>query len=135
MSRTPLLPTAASRRQFLWNAGGGLGGIAAVYLMGRDQLLAEGLAPRADLNGGIHHRAKVKRVVQLFMNGGASPMDTFDYRPRLEQLHGQKFDPGAGQLVEAVTSPVGTVMKSPFKFARHGKSGRWVSSVFPETAK
>jgi hypothetical protein len=136
MNRNPLPPpTPPSRRQFLWNAGGGLGGVAAAYLLGHERAIADGHAPRPEFNGGIHHRAKVKRVVQLFMNGGASPMDTFDYKRRLEQLHGQKFDPGAGQLVEAVTSPVGSVMKSPFKFARHGRSGRWVSSVFPETAK
>src|SRR3954447_6350414 len=126
MNPTPLPPSASSRRRFLWNAGGGLGGVAAAYLLGHERLLADGLVPRPELNGGIHHRAKVKRVVQLFMNGGASPMDTFDYKPRLDQLHGHKFDPGGGQLVEAVTSPVGSVMKSPFKFLRHGQSGRWV---------
>jgi hypothetical protein len=122
------------RRQFLWNAGGGLGGIAAAYLLAQEHVLAASPAPRTDLNGGIHHRAKVKRVVQLFMNGGASPMDTFDYKPRLAQLHGQKFDPGGNALVEAVTSTPGTVMQSPFKFQQHGKSGRWVSSVFPQIA-
>jgi len=122
----------AARRQFLWNAGGGLGGVAAAYLLARDQALA---ALPVNLNGGLHHRAKVKRVVQLFMNGGASPMDTFDYKPRLADLHGRKFDPGkqAG-LVEAVTSTPGAVMQSPFKFKQHGQSGRWVSSVFPEIA-
>ncbi|HEY7115862.1 MAG TPA: DUF1501 domain-containing protein [Tepidisphaeraceae bacterium] len=135
---SPLPPATCSRRQLLWNAGGGLGGIAAAYLLGRDQLLADvnnvRPAPRADLNGGIHHRAKAHRVIQLFMNGGASPMDTFDYKPQLARLHGQKFDPGGNQLVEAVTSPVGTVLKSPFKFDQYGDSGRWVSSVFPQTA-
>jgi hypothetical protein len=128
------------RRQFLWNAGGGLGGIAAAYLLGQEQLLADirpNVRPtsRADLNGGIHHRAKVKRIVQLFMNGGVSQMDTFDPKPRLAQLDGQKFDPGAGQLVESVTnSPGFKVMKSPFEFKQYGQSGRWVSSVFPHQA-
>ena len=51
-------------------------------------------ARRADLNGGLHHRAKVKRVIQLFMNGGVSQMDTFDYKPELIKRHGQTFDPG-----------------------------------------
>jgi Protein of unknown function (DUF1501) len=120
-----------SRRQFLWNTGGGLGGIAAAYLLAHEQSLA---APRADLNGGLHHRAKAKRIVQLFMNGGASPMDTFDYKPQLANLHGQKFDPGGNTLVEAVTSTPGAVMKSPFEFKQHGQCGRWVSSVFPQIA-
>ena len=101
-------------------------------------LTADGRAetvPTAELNGGLHHVAKAKRVVQLFMNGGASPMDTFDFKPELEKKHGQPFDPGAGIRVEAATSAPGNLMKSPFPFARHGESERWVSSLFPQLAK
>ena len=120
-----------TRRDALWRLGGGLGGVALAHLLGRDGLLAAGVA-RPDLNGGLHHRAKAKRVIQLFMNGGASQVDTFDYKPALAKLHGKPFDPGV--RVEAVTSAPGTIMKSPFAFKRHGQSGRWVSSVFPHTA-
>ena len=101
-------------------------------------LTADGRAetvPTAELNGGLHHVAKAKRVVQLFMNGGASPMDTFDFKPELEKKHGQPFDPGAGIRVEAATSAPGNLMKSPFPFARHGESERWVSSLFPQLAR
>src|SRR5258706_15732411 len=94
------------RRQFLFNTGGGLGGIAAAYLFAHDHALA---APRANLNGGLHHRAKVKRVIQLFMNGGASPMDLFDHKPRLSELHGHLFDPGPKALVDPVPSTPGHV--------------------------
>src|SRR5437588_6029163 len=66
------------------------------------------------------------------MNGGTSQCDTFDYKPVLEKHHGKKFDPGTH--VEAVTSAPGSVMKSPFRFKRHGRCGRWVSSVFPHLA-
>ena len=65
-----------TRREVLWRLGSGLGGIALADLLGRDGLLAgtaEGAdiaQPRPDLNGGLHHRAKVRRVIQLFMNGG-----------------------------------------------------------------
>ena len=121
-----------NRRDFLWNVGSGLGGIALTHLLGRHELLAATLRPRDDLNGGLHHRAMVKRIVQLFMNGGASQMDTFDYKPELEQRHGQKFDPGAH--VEAPTSTPGNLMKCPFRFRQYGESGRWVSSVFPHLA-
>ena len=118
-----------NRRDFLFQSGGGLGGIALA------QLLCEAAdAPRADLNGGIHHPAKVKRVIQLFMNGGVSQMDTFDYKPELEKRHGQKFDPGTNERVEGVTSVPGNVMKSPFAFKQYGQCGRWVSSVFPQLA-
>jgi hypothetical protein len=115
-----------TRREFLWRFGGGLGGVALA------QLLAEAGALGA--TGGLHHPAKVKRVVQLFMNGGVSQPDTFDYKPELERRHGKPFDPGTGEKVEGVTSVPGHVMKSPFPFKQHGECGRWVSSVFPHLA-
>src|SRR5437762_3377302 len=123
------------RREFLWRFGGGLGGIALAHLLWRHELLADSprLKPRADLNGGLHHRAKVKRIVQLFMNGGASQCDTFDYKPELIKRHGKKFDPGTH--VEAVTSTPGSVMKSPFAFKQYGGCGRWVRSVVPHVAR
>jgi hypothetical protein len=130
-----------SRREFLWKSGGGLGGIALAHMLGRNGLVGEAAAAstsdprfqtRPEFNGGLHHPAKVRRVIQLFMNGGVSQADTFDYKPELVRLHGKKFDPGSH--VEAPTSPPGNVMKSPFPFRRHGESGRWVSGVFPEIA-
>src|ERR1700759_3624925 len=133
-----------TRREFLWRLGSGLGGIALADLLARARPLArtappagpapgaEIARPRPGLNGGLHHRAKVRRVIQLFMNGGASQMDTFDYKPELERRHGRPFDPGSH--VEAPTSAPGNLMKSPFAFRQHGESGRWVSSVFPEVA-
>jgi len=128
-----MFSTQPSRRDLLWRLGGGLGGIALAHLLGEAGLLA-GTRPRADLNGGLHHRAKARRVIQLFMNGGASPMDTFDYKPLLEKQHGKKFDPGSAVRVEAVTSVPGNVLKCPFPFKQHGNCGRWVSSVFPNLA-
>jgi hypothetical protein len=116
--------------------GGGFGALALAHLLGRDALLAGDNAEREELNGGLHHRAKVRRVVQLFMNGGASPMDTFDYKPRLAKLNGQIFDPGGGAKVESVTgSPGFKVLKTPFTFKQYGECGRWVSSVFPQLAR
>src|SRR5262245_44812050 len=63
------------RRDFLWRFGGGLGGIALAHLLGQEGLLAgpgPTAAQRSALNGGLHHPAKAKRVVQLFMSGAAS---------------------------------------------------------------
>ena len=111
------------RRDFLWNLGGGFAGLAFSQLFSREALAA----------GGQHHPPKVKRVIQLFMTGGASPMDTFDYKPALEKLHGQMLGPK--DKPEGQTAMPGAMMKSPFQFAQHGQSGRWVSSVFPEQAK
>jgi Protein of unknown function (DUF1501) len=119
------------RRTALLTLGGGFGGLALAHLLATDATGGE----RPEFNGGLHHPAKARRVIQLFMNGGASQMDTFDYKPELNRRHGQKFDPGGETKVEAVTSVPGNVMKSPFEFKQHGQCGRWVSSVFPHTAR
>src|SRR5262245_35075216 len=124
--------TFFSRRDFLWQTGGGLGGVALAHLLGASDLLASTPKLRADLNGGLHHKAKARRVIQLFMNGGASQMDTFDYKPELAKRHGQKVDFG---IKAAATSLPGPVMKSPLKWKQHGKCGRWVSSAFPHVAR
>jgi hypothetical protein len=120
-----------TRRDFLWQLGGGLGGVALAQLLGAQGLLADTPRPRPDFNGGLHHKAKARRVVQLFMNGGVSQADTFDYKPELIKRHGQKVDFG---IKAAATSVPGAVMKSPFPFKQHGRCGRWVSSVFPHMA-
>ncbi|MGZ4987295.1 MAG: DUF1501 domain-containing protein [Limisphaerales bacterium] len=127
------LPTSRSvtRREFLWKFGGGLGGVAMAHLLGESGLLAD--TPRPEFNGGLHHPAKIKRVIQLFMNGGASQCDLFDYKPELIKRSGQKFDPG--EKVEAATSTPGNMMKSPFDWKQHGQSGRWVSSAIPHMSE
>ncbi|QJW99617.1 DUF1501 domain-containing protein [Frigoriglobus tundricola] len=127
--------TTQSRRDFLFHSGGGLGGLALTQLLAEAGELPGGAKPKAEFNGGLHHRAKVRRVVQLFMNGGVSQPDTFDYKPELEKRHGKPFDPGTAEKPEGVTSTPGNLMKSPFAFAQHGQCGRWVSSLFPHTAR
>src|SRR5271154_2836024 len=115
-----------NRREFLWRSGGGPGGLALPQLLGNDGPLAAG-DPK--LNGGLHHPAKAKRVVQLFMSGAASQVDTFDYKPELVKRHGQKFDPGG--RVELFQSVPGTVMKAPWDWKQHGQCGKYVSSLLP----
>ena len=130
MSTDPTLSSdGANRRRFLGQIGGGFGSVALTQMLSRD-VLGNG---KLEFNGGLHHRAKVRRVIQLFMTGGASPMDTFDYKPELERLHGQKLGPS--EKPEGLTAVPGALMKSPFKFKQHGQSGRWVSEVFPHQAK
>src|SRR5688572_7138564 len=124
---------ALNRRDFLWHLGGGLGGIAMTHLLTRESISAGLPVRRPEFNGGLHHRARVKRVIQLFMNGGVSQMDTFDPKPELTRLHGQMIGPK--EKPEGFTGEVGAVMKSPFEFKQYGDSGRWVSSVFPHQAK
>jgi hypothetical protein len=78
---------------------------------------------------GLHHPAKAKRVVQLFMSGAASQCDMFDYKPLLIERNGQQFDPGGE--VELFQSSPGPVMKSPWDWKRRGESGKWMSSLVP----
>jgi hypothetical protein len=117
------------RRDFLTQLGGGFGALALGHLLGSETLADQ---PKPELNGGLHHPAKAKRVIQLFMNGGASQMDTFDYKPELTKRHGEKVDFG---ITAAATSTPGALMKSPFEWKQYGECGRWVSSVFPHTAE
>lgn len=116
------------RRSLLWHAGGGLGGIALSWLLAEEGLLAAGPPAR----GGLHHPAKAKRVVQLFMSGAASQCDTFDYKPMLIKKHGEKFDPGG--KVELFQSVPGAVMQSPWKWRQYGKCGKWISDLLPQLA-
>jgi hypothetical protein len=120
-----------NRRELLTRVGGGFGGLALAWLLGKDGALADMPKLNPEFNGGLHHPAKAKRVIQLFMNGGTSQVDTFDYKPELAKRHGQKPDFG---IKSASTSEVGTLMQSPFEWKQHGECGRWVSSVFPHMA-
>jgi hypothetical protein len=118
----------------LLQSGGGFACLALSQLLARDSAARGSETGQNPAGFPVeHHPARVKRVIQLFMTGGVSPMDTFDYRPALERLHGQMLGPK--EKPEGFTAPAGAIMKSPFAFAQHGQSGRWVSSVFPEQAK
>jgi Protein of unknown function (DUF1501) len=109
------------RRQFLWQMGGGLGGIAVASLLGNDGLLA-GSTPR---RGVLHHPAKAKRVVQMYMSGAASQCDTFDYKPRLIKDHGKPWDPG--EKVELFQSAPGQTMMAPWAWKQYGQCGKWIN--------
>ena len=75
----------------------------------------------------LHHPAKAKRVIQLFMAGAASHIDLFDHKPMLEKFHGEPSD--FGEKVEAFQDGLGPWMKSPFQFSPHGQSGKMISEV------
>ncbi len=129
MSLSTHKPISLSRRDFLWRYGGGLGGIALAHLLSADVALA---AP-VDVAGGLHHKPTAKRVIQLFMSGAASQVDTFDYKPLLHAKAGQPFDPG--EKVELFQSDAGVVMPSPWEWKQRGQSGKWVSDLVPHLAE
>src|SRR5262245_34505375 len=118
---------APNRRDWLMSLTG-FGGLALTHLLAAE----ETPTPRKEFNGGLHHKAKVRRVVQVFLNGGMSQMDTFDYKPALEKRHGETVDFG---IKATATGKPGPLMKSPFNWKQYGRSGRWVTDVFPHLAK
>ena len=116
------------RRQWLWQAGGGLGGVALAWLLDRESARADSTIRHP----GPSFQPKAKRVVQLFMSGAASQVDTFDYKPELIKRHGAKFDPGG--RVELFQSAPGACMQSPWKWRQHGQCGKHISDLLPNLA-
>lgn len=112
-----------NRREFLWHSGGGLGGVALASLFGADGLLA---GPAGRPGGGLHHKPKAKRVVQMFMAGAASPLDLFDFKPELVKRHGKPSD--FGEKVEAFQDGLGPWLKPVFDFKAYGQCGKPLGS-------
>jgi len=79
-----------------------------------------------------HFRPRARRVIFLFMHGGPSSIDTFDYKPRLQRDTGKPL-PFAKPRVQFAQT--GNLLASPWEFRQHGESGQWVSSLFPEVAR
>jgi len=130
-----------SRREILQRVGTGMGALGLACLMADQRLLGgpnESAPETGNVNGGQsplavkqpHFRPRAKRVIHLFMNGGPSQVDTFDPKPSLTKYHGER-PPHADLKTERKT---GGLMKSPFKFAKHGESGIEVSEIFPHVA-
>lgn len=113
--------SALPRRHFLREAAGGLGSLALAYLLHREA--SAGGSP------SLHHRAKATRVLQVFLTGGISQVDSFDYKPELVRRHGESM-PGA-EGIDTFNSKIGRLMKSPWTFRRHGQCGRYVSDLLP----
>jgi hypothetical protein len=114
-----------TRREFLWEVGGGFAGLALAQLLQSDA--------RADAKAVSHFPAKAKHCIFLFMNGGPSQVDTFDPKPALARHDGEPYQ---GELaVGSNGRPVGHLMQSPFKFTQHGESGLEISSLFPNVAR
>ena len=130
-----------NRRLFLKNTGVGLGAVALGSLLGRDQLRAatNGADAMGQLQGVPHLAPKAKRVIQLFQSGAPSQMDLFDYKPTLQDKRGIELPASVrmGQRITTMTSGQKSLPVAPslFKFARHGRSGAWLSELLPHTAR
>jgi hypothetical protein len=135
-------PNYPNRRDFLRRTGNGFGLMALASLLDDERPGHDGTTSAFANTPSInplaahpaHFPAKAQNVIWLFMNGGPSQVDTWQYKPELEKWDGKElpgFDKNTGFFVEQV----GPLMKSPFKFAQHGQSGSWVSEIFPNMAQ
>src|SRR6516162_770393 len=113
-------PTPVSRRDFLWRAGGGCGGVALSWLLARDGFAAPAnpLAARA-----AHHEPRAKSVIFLFMVGGPSPLDLFDPKPALARWQGKPLPESFGRPVSQFTKGDTPLLASTRTFRKHGQSG------------
>ena len=126
-----------TRREALSRYCNGLGSLALANMLAGDDLLANSipadpLAPRPQ-----HHRRKAKHCIFLFMVGGVSQMDTFEYKPMLQKYAGKtipKMPRVEGELAGFLDAPH-RVIPSPFEFKQYGQSGKYVSNLFPHLAK
>ncbi len=123
-----------SRREMLRSSSVGFGSLALAGLLADQR--AQGspthaenspLAPRRP-----HFAAKAKRVIFMFMHGGPSQVDTFDYKPELQKQHGKPF---AYDKPRVVSSKTGNLLASPFKFKQCGESGIHISEIFPHVGQ
>jgi hypothetical protein len=119
-----------SRRDLLGRFATGLGGMALASLLSSES--SANPVPGEAADPPPHHPPKCKRVIQIFLQGGLSQVDTFDYKPELERLHGKPV-PGE-QKPQAFMGKVGLLHKPHFAFKQRGESGLWVSDLFPHIA-
>ncbi|MBL8816118.1 MAG: DUF1501 domain-containing protein [Planctomyces sp.] len=130
-----------NRRTFLEQSGLGLGSIALADLLARDAKAderASGESKDRGVLGEPHFPAKAKRVIYLFMSGGPSQLDLYDYKPLLNQRHGEQLPDSVrgGQRLTGMSGNQSSIplVGSPFKFSQHGPGGAWFSELLPHTA-
>jgi hypothetical protein len=117
-----------TRREMLVRTANGFGAVALASMLAEEGRAGDGKPVN-------HHPAKAKAVIFLYMDGGVSQVDSFDYKPLLEKHHGEDPRKAIGKLEPTQFANVGKVLKSPWKFQKRGDSGMWVSDLFPHIAE
>src|SRR5437870_13092332 len=135
---------AMNRRDFFGRFALGLGGAALFSLLNRDAQAASSTLSKAEnpfkgILAGPHFPARARRIIYLFMAGGPSQLDLFDYKPLLNEHNGEDL-PASVRMGQRLTGMTGYQATLPmagsiFKFAQHGQSGAWVSDLLPWTAR
>ena len=113
-----------TRRDTLKSAACGFGAMAL-----------SGLSTAAAIPRGLHHTPRAKRVIFLFMQGGPSQVDTFDYKPRLQADDGKRLPFAPAKNLDPSATSQAKLLGSPWKFTQHGESGLWGSELFPEVSR
>jgi len=145
-NRMFVAPCNCDRRQFLARTGGGFAALAAAALA--QQARSAAAAPAVALDPldpyaarPPHRQPRATSVIFLFMVGGPSQVDTFDYKPTLQKLAGKPVPDSIKKAVEATRHAnvfhgcKPELMASPFQFAQHGQSGMWISELMPHVAR
>src|SRR5687767_3727215 len=135
----PLPLDGFNRREFLSRFGMGLGGLALGALINPSRAAEMASTAKGGVMGAPHFPAKAKRIIYLFMAGGPSQLETFDYKPLLNERNGQQL-PDSVRMGQRLTGMTGNQASLPlagsiYKFQRHGNCGAWVSELLPHTAK
>src|SRR3954451_12245337 len=121
----PFDPLALTRRRLLSSVGLGLGGLALGSLLPRELLAA----PEGEAPVGPHRPPRAKRVIYLFQSGGPAQQELLDYKPLLDEKHGQQLPPEVrgGQRLTGMSVNQSSIplARSIFSFSQHGQSGAW----------
>ena len=129
MRKSSMITATPTRREFLFHSGMGLGAIALSSLLADEARAAGALAPKPP-----HHKAKAKHCIFLLMEGGPSHIDTFDPKPKLEQLHMTRFQKERSKFEANMNTGERYYVKSPFRFRRAGNSGIEINSMLENFA-
>ena len=127
------MSSAITRRKLLRGAGSGLGALAISAMLAEEARGAKLHDP--SLSRAPHHPAKAKAVIFLFMEGAPSHIDLFDPKPVLNKLSGQPLPASFGKPITAMGTAGNTLMGAPREWKQHGKSGLWVSELYPHIAR
>ncbi|GDY21310.1 sulfatase [Verrucomicrobiota bacterium] len=121
-----------SRREMLWRSSAGFAGVAMAGLLGQETRASANTSANPLANRPPLFTPKAKRVIFLFMHGGPSQVDTFDYKPLLARDHGKPLPFAKPRIVSSAT---GNLLKSPWEFRHYGQSGIPVSDLFPNVGR
>lgn len=118
-----------NRRSWFSFASRGVGSLALADLMSRNCSLPAGVIVPEAADPAPHHQPRAKRVIHICMFGGLSQVDSFDYKPDLEKLHGKSLS--SDEKPDVFFGKIGLLRKSDWKFRQRGESGLWISELFP----